>query len=84
MPERPLAPVLPKHESAALFRLMVTDIRACGVMLTDPLGMITIWNKAAEEMTGYTSEQAIGAPSTSSTRCRRADAVFRWTISAAA
>lgn len=61
MPERSLASVLPQQESAELFRLMVTGIRACGMMLADPQGVITIWNKAAEEMTGYTSDQAIGA-----------------------
>lgn len=61
MPERFLASVLPQHESAELFRLMVTGIRECGVLMMDPRGVITIWNKAAEEMMGYSADDAIGA-----------------------
>ncbi|MCC6070896.1 EAL domain-containing protein [Massilia sp. GCM10020059] len=61
MPERCLASVLSQHESAELFRLMVAGIRECGVMMLDPEGTITTWNQAAQEMTGYASEQAIGA-----------------------
>ncbi|HEY0491013.1 MAG TPA: EAL domain-containing protein [Telluria sp.] len=61
MPERFLASVLPQHESAELFRLMVTGIRECAVLMMDPHGVITIWNKAAEEMMGYRADDAIGA-----------------------
>lgn len=61
MPEPCLASVLSQRESSELFRLMVAGIRACGVVLLDPEGTITIWNQAAQEMTGYAPEQAIGA-----------------------
>jgi hypothetical protein len=44
MPERFLASVLPQHETAELFRLMVTGIRECGVVLMDRDGVITPWN----------------------------------------
>ena len=61
MPERFLASVLPQHETAELYRLMVTGIRECAVLLTNPAGIITVWNKAAQEMLGYGADDAIGA-----------------------
>jgi diguanylate cyclase (GGDEF)-like protein/PAS domain S-box-containing protein len=60
MPPRFLASVLPAHESAELYRLMVEGIRESAVFLMDPHGYITVWNKAAEEMKGYTADEAIG------------------------
>jgi diguanylate cyclase len=60
MVKRFLASVLPEHETAELYRLMVEGIRESAVFLMDPGGFITVWNKAAEEMKGYTADEAIG------------------------
>lgn len=61
MPERFLASVLPQHEAAELYRLMVVGIREVAVFLMDPGGFITVWNKGAEDMKGYTADEAIGS-----------------------
>ena len=60
MTERFLASALPQHETAELYRLMVVGIREVAVFLMDPEGLITVWNKGAEEMKGYTPEETIG------------------------
>lgn len=61
MPHRFLASVLPQHEAAELYRLMVVGIHEVAVFLMDPEGVITVWNKGAEEMKGYTADEAIGS-----------------------
>jgi len=61
MPERFLASVLPQHEAAELYRLMVVGIRDIAVFLMDPGGHITVWNKGAQEMKGYTADEALGS-----------------------
>ncbi|MFP5391435.1 MAG: EAL domain-containing protein [Gammaproteobacteria bacterium] len=60
MPERFLTSVLPRHEVAELYRLMVIGIKDIAVVLTDPAGMITVWNKGAELIKGYSADEAIG------------------------
>ena len=60
MSERPLGSVLAPHEMLELYRLMVEDVRECAVFLLNTEGIITVWNKAAEEMKGYTAAEAIG------------------------
>ena len=60
MPERFLASVLPQHEAAELYRLMVVGIREVAVFLMDPSGHITVWNKGAQEMKGYDAEDVLG------------------------
>jgi diguanylate cyclase (GGDEF)-like protein/PAS domain S-box-containing protein len=60
MPERFLASILPQHEAAELYRLMVVGIRDVAVFLLDPSGHITVWNKGAQEMKGYTPEDTLG------------------------
>lgn len=60
MPERFLASVLPQHEAAELYRLMVIGIRDVAVFLMDRNGLITVWNRAAELMKGYSADEAIG------------------------
>ena len=55
MPKRFLASVLPQHEIAELYRLMVIGIKEVAVFLMDPHGIITVWNKGAEEMKGFTA-----------------------------
>ena len=42
MPHRFLASVLPQHEAAELYRLMVVGIRDVAVFLMDPGGVITV------------------------------------------
>ena len=61
IPDRLLGSVLPAHEEAELFRLMVEEIQECAVFLLNTAGIITVWNKAAEEMKGYTADEAIGS-----------------------
>lgn len=61
MPERFLASVLPQHEAAELYRLMVVGIREVAVFLMDPDGYITVWNKGAQDMKGYTADEALGS-----------------------
>lgn len=60
MPERFLASVLPQHEAAELYRLMVIGIRELAVFLMDPRGYITVWNKGAEQMKGYSADEVLG------------------------
>ena len=60
MTEHILPSVLPQHEAAELYRLMAIGIKEVAVFLMDPDGVITVWNKAAETMKGYTAEEAIG------------------------
>jgi diguanylate cyclase (GGDEF)-like protein/PAS domain S-box-containing protein len=61
MPHRFLASVLPQHEAAELYRLMVVGIRKVAVFLMDPDGRITVWNQGAQNMKGYTADEAIGS-----------------------
>jgi diguanylate cyclase len=58
--DRPLASTLPRHEAGELFRLMAERVHGCAVFLMNADGVITVWNKAAEEMEGYKPEEAIG------------------------
>ncbi len=60
MPERFLASILPQHEAAELYRLMVVGIKEIAVFLMDPGGYVTVWNKAAQDMKGYTPEDILG------------------------
>ncbi|MDQ1833802.1 bifunctional diguanylate cyclase/phosphodiesterase [Massilia scottii] len=61
MSERFLASALPQHEAAELYRLMVVGIRDVAVFLMDPHGYITVWNRGAQDMKGYTADDAIGS-----------------------
>jgi diguanylate cyclase (GGDEF)-like protein/PAS domain S-box-containing protein len=61
MSERFLASALPQHEAAELYRLMVVGIRDVAVFLMDPDGYITVWNRGAQDMKGYTADEAIGS-----------------------
>ena len=60
MSDRFLASVLPQHETAELYRLMVVGIKEVAVFLMDTRGLITVWNKAAETMKGYGADDVIG------------------------
>ena len=60
MPKRFLASVLPQHEAAELYRMMVVGIREVAVFLMDAHGLVTVWNQAAQQMQGYTADEVIG------------------------
>lgn len=60
MPDPYLVTSLPDHELAELHRLMTEEIREVAVFFMDPEGVITVWNRAAEEMKGYPPDEAIG------------------------
>jgi diguanylate cyclase (GGDEF)-like protein/PAS domain S-box-containing protein len=61
MPERFLATPLPQHEAAELYRLMVVGIREVAVFLMDPGGYITVWNRGAQDMQGFRTEDVLGS-----------------------
>lgn len=61
MPNPYLASSLPDHQVAELHRLMTEEIKEVAVFFMDPQGVITVWNRAAEEMKGYTAQDAIGS-----------------------
>jgi PAS domain S-box-containing protein len=44
-----------------MHRLMNEEVEDVAVFFMDPRGVITVWNKAAEVMKGYTAEEAIGS-----------------------
>ena len=56
-----MASSLPDHQVAELHRLMSEEIRDVAVFFMDTQGLITVWNRAAEEMKGYTAQEAIGS-----------------------
>src|ERR1700712_864750 len=60
MPAPYMTSSLPLHEVAELQRLMTEEIREVAVFFMNPDGIITVWNRAAEEMKGYTAADAIG------------------------
>ncbi|VWX61074.1 Histidine kinase [Burkholderiales bacterium 8X] len=60
MPERYLASSLPDDQLAEFHRLMNEEIKEVAVFFMNTDGIITVWNRAAEEMKGYNAEEAIG------------------------
>ncbi|MDB5893737.1 MAG: putative histidine kinase, hybrid [Rhodoferax sp.] len=52
---------LPSQQVAELHRLMTEEVKEVAVFFMDPDGIITVWNRAAEDMKGYTAEEAIGS-----------------------
>ncbi|MDQ3058289.1 MAG: ATP-binding protein [Pseudomonadota bacterium] len=61
MPNPYLATSLSDHQVAELHRLMTEEIKEVAVFFMDPQGIITVWNRGAEEMKGFTAEDAIGS-----------------------
>ncbi|MDB5932068.1 MAG: putative histidine kinase, hybrid [Polaromonas sp.] len=61
MPHRYMATSLPDHQVAELHRLMTEEIKEVAVFFMNPDGIITVWNRAAEEMKGFTAQDTIGS-----------------------
>jgi PAS domain S-box-containing protein len=51
---------LPLHHVMELQRLMTEEIREVALFFMNTEGVITVWNRGAEEMKGYTASEAIG------------------------
>jgi PAS domain S-box-containing protein len=49
-----------RRESEARFRLLVDSITDYAIFLIDPDGVVLTWNTGAQNLTGYTPEEAIG------------------------
>ena len=62
MPDAYLATSVPPHELAELHRLMNEEVEDVAVFFLNPEGIITVWNRGAEEMKGFTAQDAIGSP----------------------
>ena len=51
---------LPADKLAELTRLMIEEVKEAAVFFLDVNGIIESWNSAAEDMKGFTAEDAIG------------------------
>ena len=51
---------LPDEQLAEFHRLMNEEVRDVAVFFMNPDGVINTWNRGAEEMKGYTAQEAIG------------------------
>ena len=51
-----------QRESEARFRLLVDSITDYSIFLMDAEGIVLTWNTGAQNLTGYTPEEAIGQP----------------------
>lgn len=61
MTEPYIASSLPWDKVAELHRLMTEEVKEAAVFFMDIHGVITVWNRGAEEMKGYTAKDAIGS-----------------------
>lgn len=52
---------LPPNQLAELTRLMIEEVKEAAVFFLDPRGIIESWNSAAEQIKGFTAEDAIGS-----------------------
>ncbi len=48
------------RESEERFRLLVEGVRDYALLMLDPYGRVTSWNAAAEAITGWSAEEALG------------------------
>ena len=46
----------------AVFRLLIHEVRDFGIFLVDPSGRLEMWNAGAEQIFGWTAEEAVGQP----------------------
>lgn len=61
MTEPYIASSLPPDKVAELHRLMTEEVKEAAMFFMDVNGIITVWNRGAEEMKGYTATEAIGS-----------------------
>ncbi|MDB5960611.1 MAG: putative histidine kinase, hybrid [Massilia sp.] len=52
---------LPPNQLAELTRLMIEEVKEAAVFFMNPDGIIESWNSAAEQIKGFTAEDAIGS-----------------------
>jgi PAS domain S-box-containing protein len=50
------------HQSEERFRKLVEGVTDYSIYLLDPEGRVATWNAGAEQITGYTAEEAVGKP----------------------
>lgn len=55
-----LATSLSEKQLAEMHRLMTEEVREVAIFFMDIEGVVTSWNRGAEEMKGYTGDEAIG------------------------
>ncbi len=67
---------LPPNQLAELTRLMIEEVKEAAVFFLNPEGIIESWNSAAEQIKGYTAEDAIGRHL--SLLCTDADKALGW------
>jgi PAS domain S-box-containing protein len=53
-------PILRKTPGEALFRVFVESVRDYALLLLDPDGLITNWNRGAEAIKGWTADEVVG------------------------
>jgi len=61
MPDPYLARSISEQQLAEFHRLMNEEVKDVAVFFMDPHGIINVWNRGAEEMKGFTAEDAIGS-----------------------
>jgi PAS domain S-box-containing protein len=50
------------REAEMRYRLLVDSVQEYALFMTDPDGRITLWNRGAERVFGYTEREALGQP----------------------
>src|SRR3954449_7102743 len=50
------------REAEMRYRLLVDSVQEYALFMTDPDGRITLWNRGAERLFGYTEKEALGQP----------------------
>jgi PAS domain S-box-containing protein len=50
------------REAEQRFRLLVENVRDYAIFMLDAEGRVTSWNSGAEQLLGYTAEEALGQP----------------------
>lgn len=48
------------HQSEERFRLLVENVQDCALFMLDPVGRVASWNRGAERIKGYRSEEIVG------------------------
>ncbi len=61
MPDSYLVSSVSEQQLAEFHRLMNEEVKDVAIFFMDPHGIIKTWNRAAEEMKGFTAKDAIGS-----------------------